>query len=379
MAFTANSEGLCALLAAANHVAQGGQGSEALSAHPVGNEGRALAEHNPEADIRTELRALSATFARQMARLSSRLDSLSERVDATESPAGTPDPVAASSIASPAERNPALWCDRSLNEPIPTNPVIWPDEEDGTPEDEPADDAEGCKLHPVTVATGGLLKESFSNAVPNGTRRKWRRVYGMPAADATKCPKLDGTLKTQVPKEGKDGDRTFSRLQTFVLDAVGPLASLLEQHQAGRLTPATAAEAATMALKFLGNASAQISTERRKRLVAHLNPDLKPLVEGQESFKSAAPLLFGKDFAKTAKEHVDSVKSLRKLGAPSGTRGNQQFFRQGRPHSYSQAARGGGAFRGGSRNAARGRFRPYSTGKENRPRSGSGGSNQSRQ
>ena len=57
----------------------------------------------------------------------------------------------------------------------------------------------------------------------------------------------------------------------------------------------------------------------------YLNKDLHPLIENGD-FSEAAPQLFGKDFEKCAKEHIDSIKSLRKIsqianqGAP-GTRG----------------------------------------------------------
>ena len=178
------------------------------------------------------------------------------------------------------------------------------------------------------------------------------------------------TVKCQVPKDCKDGDRALSRLQALILDDVGPLTGLLELKQAGRLTPEAAVDAATQALRFMGNANSHISTERRKRVVGFLNKDLRPLAEEPERFESAAPFLFGKEFEKEAKDHVDSVKSLRKpTNGPPPQR--SQFFRQGRPHNYAQAAREGGAFRGSSsRGSARGRFRPYS--KENRPPKGGG-------
>ena len=185
----------------------------------------------------------------------------------------------------------------------------------------------------------------------------------MPAVGSTKCPKLDNTIKQQIPKDGKDADCALSKLQALLLDAVGPLANLLEQQQAGRLTTKAAAEATTQALRFLGNAHANISVEWRKRVATHLNKDLRPLIEEPESFVAAAPLLFGKEFERTAKEHIESLKSLRKLNGSSGGP-SRPFFRQGRPHNYHPAARGGGAFRGGSR--GKGRYRPYhSGGKEN--------------
>jgi hypothetical protein len=144
--------------------------------------------------------------------------------------------------------------------------------------------------------------ETFSKPVPNATRRHWRKTYGMQASHMTRCQKLDGTICPHIPKTGKDADRSLAHLEAFVLDT---LASLLE---AGRLTREATANAATQALKFLGNAHVQISSESRKRVIAYLNQD--PLVEEVECFQKAAHLLFGKE---CAKEHVDSVRSLRKI------------------------------------------------------------------
>ena len=165
----------------------------------------------------------------------------------------------------------------------------------------------------MSEATGSVLKEAFSRPVANTTRRRWRRTHDMPTCDDTKCPKLDNTVKAQVPNDCKDANRSLSRFQTLVLDAVGPLTSLLEVQQDGHLTTEAAAEAATPALHFLGNAHSHISAERRKRAVTYLNKDLRPLVEEDEHFTAAAPYLFGKDFEKSAKHHIDSMKSLRKI------------------------------------------------------------------
>jgi hypothetical protein len=114
----------------------------------------------------------------------------------------------------------------------------------------------------------------------------------MPAAEETNSPKLDNNLKSQVPKEGKDADRTLSRFQALLLDTVGPLASMLELKQAGRLIPEFTADAATQALRLLGNAHANFSVERRKHIASFLNKDLRPLLGEPERFTSAAPLLF---------------------------------------------------------------------------------------
>ena len=326
---------------------------------------------------------LSGLLARKVSTLAKRMYKFEQQGPRPRSASVQPTPGRA---PRPTARNyvqPRLWCDRPLHEPIPTDPIKWDDEEeeaedtlvdtnrtdeaDNTETVEPLetdDDTEGCPLHQVSAATEAFLTEAFTKPIPNTTRRRWRWTYGMPATDMTKCPKLDNTLRAQVPKNGKDGDRVFSRIQILLLDAVGPLAGVLEAHQAGRLTPEAAADAAAQALKFVGNTHANISTERRKRIVEHLNKDLRPLAEETDRFTTAPPLLFGKDFEKAAKEHVDSVRSIRKLQAPTGaSHRSQQFFRTGCHH---QAARGGCLYTGSSARGRRGRFFPYNQPKENR-------------
>ena len=203
--------------------------------------------------------------------------------------------------------------------------------------------------------TESLLKEAFAKTVLNGTRRQWRQTFGMPACDATKCTRLDSAIKAQASKACKDGDKLFARLQTLLLDVVGPLTSLLEQGQKGCLTPKAAADAATQALRFLGNANANISCKRRKHVADCLNRDLHPPLEEEDRFREVAPYLFGKEFERSTKDHIDSVKSLRKMTQPQSWPSGTPFFWQGWP--FNQAARGGSHFRGGNR--GRGHFHPY--------------------
>ena len=113
--------------------------------------------------------------------------------------------------------------------------------------------------------------------------------YGMLASDNTKYPKLDTTLKAQVPKacNCKDGDWSLCHLQILVLDAVGPLAHILETHQKGSLSNETTVEAVKQAMRFLDNASSAILAERRRHMVDYLNKDLHPLIEEEEHFQDA--------------------------------------------------------------------------------------------
>ena len=52
--------------------------------------------------------------------------------------------------------------------------------------------------------------------------------------------------------------------------------------------------------------------ERRRKAPTHLNAELSTLVEDEDSFKDAAPLLFGRGFDQKAKDHVEAIKSLKK-------------------------------------------------------------------
>ncbi len=86
----------------------------------------------------------------------------------------------------------------------------------------------------------------------------------------------------------------------------------------------TAVEAATSALTLLDNAANHICRDRRNKALKDLNKDLLPLAEDEEMFAEAAPLLFGESFEKKMKDHLESLKCLRKSMAPST--GADQFF-----------------------------------------------------
>ena len=112
-------------------------------------------------------------------------------------------------------------------------------------------------------------------------------------------------------------DRKLSRLQNFVLDATGPLAAAYDElvgENEAYPDPDRIQQAIQLSLRILGNASAQISQERRTKALSRLNPDLKSLVE-DEDFSNAAPNLFGAGFEKKAKERSKAVTCLRKASS----------------------------------------------------------------
>ena len=119
-----------------------------------------------------------------------------------------------------------LWAHQLLHsKPFPNLPTHWEDkdtssnttgasDEDSNPSAS-ADNKKGCLLIQVSTATEVILKGAFSEPVPNPTRRRWRKKFGMPTTDTTKCPKLDLMLRTQVPKDRRDADWSLSRLQNL--------------------------------------------------------------------------------------------------------------------------------------------------------------------
>ena len=157
-----------------------------------------------------------------------------------------------------------------------------------------------------------------------------RKPYGFPNVEDAKCPKLDRVIKQNLTKEVKDADSNAARLQTLNLDAVAPMVFILEEAQKGTLTPQSAAEAAKAALMLLGNASAQMAKERRKKITKDLNKDIVSLAEDPEMFEEAAPLLFGASFETKMKDHLESLKCLWQSMAPRSGYRSDQFFRRGR-------------------------------------------------
>ena len=98
--------------------------------------------------------------------------------------------------------------------------------------------------------------------IPTTSRRQTRERFGDPKCPPTRVPKL---VKDRVSQEAVKLDKAMARLQALFLDAVGPLATILEEGENGSLTADKAMTAVKTALRFIGNASIQMSRERRKR------------------------------------------------------------------------------------------------------------------
>ena len=94
----------------------------------------------------------------------------------------------------------------------------------------------------------------------------------------THCPKLDPVFKTTSEKpEAKSADAELARIQVFVHDPVGPMVQLLQKMEEETEFPISLVDARVAisdAIKLLGNALAQISKLRCKKMLKAVNPDI---------------------------------------------------------------------------------------------------------
>ena len=169
--------------------------------------------------------------------------------------------------------NPPSWGECPTDElPNYEEAVYWiPEESDDETE-----------IKKISDTTAKVLRDSFSTAMPNDKRRGVKRKQPVPDSVFIKCPKLDPSIMSKLLKMAKDADRCLARLQTLVLDAANPLVSVPESARKGLLTPKDAAEAAQQSLRLQGNASANTSGERRKKVARHLNWELLTIAEEEE-------------------------------------------------------------------------------------------------
>ena len=120
-------------------------------------------------------------------------------------------------------------------------------------------------------------------------------------------PQLNSCMKTEVNSITKSTDRKLARMQTFVLDSLGPLTSVIESdNQRGSLSHIEVLIAVKIAVQLIGNTNPQIYHH-----CMEVTSSFKKGLQEDENFKETVPLLFGPDFAKKSKEYIDQVKTMR--------------------------------------------------------------------
>jgi len=114
-----------------------------------------------------------------------------------------------------------------------------------------------------------------------------------------------------LPTDAIKADGYLSRLQQFWLDAISPLAAILECAEAGDLMLEKAVSSVQVVLCLMGNVHQHMAQEKCKKLLLKLNPSLRFMADYKKNFQSAVPMLFGEEFAKQATTMVDQLKAKR--------------------------------------------------------------------
>ena len=190
-------------------------------------------------------------------------------------------------------------------------------------EEDNEDEELSGSLVSLSDSTHAFLEVAFSTTLTNADRKKRVDHVGVPECDSIRYPKLDPVIQAIVPNEATKADGYLSCLQQFWLDATAPLTAIIETAEEGKLTPELVVSAAQTALVLMGDAHQHMAQERRKQLLMNLNPALKSMANDEKSFKNAAPMLFGNEFAKLATERVDQLKAISKFSKPEQKKSNR--------------------------------------------------------
>lgn len=274
------------------------------------------------------------------------IDRVVKRVDALERTTAPP----AKRTATETRHTPStLWADRGVDEPLPLRPLDdWPPSDDEESESaggsgRTKDLADvGVKPYSLSDDVAKRVASSFTTVLPNSERKRVRDAHPFPDLNETRCPRLDSLFSSsKIPKETRTMDRELARVQALMHDPVAPLLWMI--HSIDTIPVDEARAALEDSVHLLGNASANLSQLRRRRILKSVNPELADLAE-EDLFKTSAPNLFGAGFEQKMKERAESVKLL-EVAKPQSLQ-SRKFFRGGRP---TIPQRGGGqANRGGS-------------------------------
>ena len=160
-----------------------------------------------------------------------------------------------------------------------TYAVSWADHE---PEDlddpsrrECSSDEDKDQAFTLSERSAALFTSAFSSVRSNTERRKVRKSFPVPNVLETQCPRQDSVFKSSVKAEVKMADSELARIQAFVLDPVGLLATVLKATKEGgdNFTLEDAQSALRDAIKPLGNASSHISKLRSLKILKAVNPN----------------------------------------------------------------------------------------------------------
>ena len=194
-------------------------------------------------------------------------------------------------------------------------------------EQEPSTQSATGTLVSVSESTATTLHNNFTQPLKNRERLQIRNHYRLPKVPSTKTPQMEAFLKTPATKRA---DNELAKIHSYVLDAVAPLAAIIDKQVTEYVHP-DVLTAVLSACLLLGNAGSKLAGLRRKEVMTSLDKGLLHLVKEDENFTKAAPGLFGAEFVETYKKTARSTSRSSLLkGKRAGRSGKKFFFRP--PH-----------------------------------------------
>ena len=142
----------------------------------------------------------------------------------------------------------------------------------------------------------------------------------VPAVDALLAPTLDQSMLHHVAAQNKkfiqERDKELANVQRSMLNVTGPLCSLHDKlEQGGNLASSELKIILEQTLCLLGSANTQLSTLRRKKVLASINKSKIDLAN--QPLPNAKKSLFGDDFPSIASKEAELSRGLAKSLAPS--------------------------------------------------------------
>jgi len=177
------------------------------------------------------------------------------------------------------------------------------------------EESDGSHASQFTLSTEG---EAFLEATFNSRLSYKDQIvrYGEPDSKWTTCPSISPVVAATLPSAALKDDKVAFRAQEMYMEAMAPLAALLESTDDENFTIKEAIPMVQSAVRLLGDATQYHSSLRRKAIIQYLNPQLQALMKDID-FKESQPLLLGEDFGEKAKLRMEAAAALRKVVNPT--------------------------------------------------------------
>ena len=128
-------------------------------------------------------------------------------------------------------------------------------------------------------------------------RLQTRGKYPLPKVVATKTPHLDSLVRTELSSATKSDDKELAKIQTFMLDALAPLTSILEA-DSEKASYDEVIDATKAAVALIGKANAKISHLRRQKVISQHSCPLWTMIQ---TFKTRHPLYLARSLPRSLK------------------------------------------------------------------------------